>query len=227
MKFGAPILTSELSGALGGIVGSKSRGGVGYFRTRVRPGNPRTTNQSIVRALLTSLAASWRATLTALQRAAWSAIASPTESGIDAYVRANVNLLQTAEGTLHGPVLAAPASAALSTPYVVVTDPVIDDSANTLVLTVPAATDRKCGYAVYLAPPQSPSRASRQFPFTFLGQVASDEDTPVTIPIPFAFQGATAKVQYVRLVAVGYDSSGGDPVGTVGTPQEFRLTIVA
>lgn len=93
MKFGTPILTTELSGSLNGITASRARGGIGYFRTRVTPSNPRTYLQTVIRAILSGVAAAWRLTLTTPQRAAWTAIAKTGESGIDRFTAANTQVM--------------------------------------------------------------------------------------------------------------------------------------
>lgn len=119
MKIGNITTTTEQSGSLGGLVGSNARGGVKYYRARVRPSNPRTGAQTNVRATLSGIAAAWRNTLTNAQRAAWSAIAGAGESGIDRYTAANTVVQQG--GTARQDT--APASAVL--PWLVV-PPVAD-----------------------------------------------------------------------------------------------------
>jgi len=94
MKFGDPLLSSELSGALAGVVGSKARGGVNYFRVRARPGNPKSYLQNSVRSIVSGLAAAWKSVLSDTERAAWAALASGSESGIDVYVGNNSHLLR-------------------------------------------------------------------------------------------------------------------------------------
>lgn len=83
-----------MRGKIGGAVASKARGGIKYFRALVTPSNPRTTQQSRIRAILTGIAAAWTATLTTPQRAAWSALARDQESGIDVYAATNSILVQ-------------------------------------------------------------------------------------------------------------------------------------
>jgi len=98
-KFGAIVVDGR--GKLGGHVASRNRAG-SYFRTKVTPVNPNTSFQQMVRALLTSLAQTWR-TLTADQRSAWNSavqdfartdifgdIKNPT--GFNLFVRLNTNI---------------------------------------------------------------------------------------------------------------------------------------
>ena len=70
MKF-KPLLGSDLSGHLGGIVASHNTYG-GYFRQRVSPVNPRTPAQYAQRTALSAISQTWRALDPGLQ-AAWAA----------------------------------------------------------------------------------------------------------------------------------------------------------
>lgn len=114
IKFGAMVVDGR--GKLGGHVASKNRGGT-YFRTKVSPINPQTTRQSAVRSQLTGWAQAFRS-LTAAQIAAWnSAVANftntdifgdvKTPSGINLYVKLNMNLEQVGGTALSDPPLPA------------------------------------------------------------------------------------------------------------------------
>lgn len=226
MKVTSAILTT-MSGKLGGAVAATARGGVKYFRALVFPGNPRSQSQTLVRSILSRFAARWRSTLNDASRAAWALIAPDDSSGIDAYIRANATLALTAEGQGFGPVDTAPASLALGTDYAL-PEPVIDNSANTIAFVLGEPAERLCGYAVFLSSPQSSSRLARQFPYRYLGEIASDAAAgAATIAIPAAYQGATGQAQYAKVVALGYTTSGGNANGQTGTPQEFRCLIQA
>lgn len=107
MRIGEITTTTLQRGSLGGLVGSVARGGIQYYRKRSLPSNPRTYLQTVVRAILSGVAAAWRNTLDNTQRAGWTAIAKTGESGIDRYTAANVPIMQS--GTAR--VDAAPASA--------------------------------------------------------------------------------------------------------------------
>lgn len=224
MKVTSAILTT-MSGKLGGAVASKARGGIQYFRKLVIPSNPRTTGQTTIRAILSQLAGSWRTVLTDVQRAGWTAISPDSSSGIDTYVAANAGPMQGIAATEY-PIEDAPASRALATPYQIVTPPVIDNSANTLTVSCPAAAGRLCLYEIYITRPQNSSRLARQFPYQHQTSIASDSDGPVVYALPANFQGNTGQHQFVKVVAYGHES-GGDPTATVGIPQEFDVTIVA
>lgn len=96
MKF-IPTLGGEFSGAAGGIVASRNKGGA-YLRRRAVPTNPNTQLQQARRSALATAAINW-SNLTAEQRSAWAAYAAGTPivdrigqtitlSGQQAYVRA-------------------------------------------------------------------------------------------------------------------------------------------
>lgn len=95
-----PLLGTDLSGKVGGIVASHNRGGA-YFRAATIPTNPNTPFQQVVRASVAQLAAQWESTLTQLQRDAWAVYATNVTltnrigeqmnvTPLDMYVRSNV-----------------------------------------------------------------------------------------------------------------------------------------
>lgn len=66
-----PLLGTDLSGSVGGIVASHNRGGA-YFRNRSIPTNPNTTQQGVVRGAVNQLSSAWGTDLTQAQRDAWT-----------------------------------------------------------------------------------------------------------------------------------------------------------
>lgn len=101
-----PLLGTDLSGSVGGIVASHNRGGA-YFRNRSIPVNPNTPQQQVVRGFLAALTSLWGDTLTEVQRDAWdtyalnvplpNAIGEPRNvGGLPMYIRSNVPRLQVA-----------------------------------------------------------------------------------------------------------------------------------
>lgn len=100
-----PILGTDLSGKLGGIVASHNAGGV-YFRAATIPTNPNTPFQQVVRTAVAALTAAWNDALPQIQRDAWDLYADNVKltnrigeqinvSGLAMYVRSNVPRLQT------------------------------------------------------------------------------------------------------------------------------------
>jgi len=219
MKFGAPILTSELSGSLGGVVASSARGGVGYFRVRARPGNPRAIAQTTVRTILAGLASLWRSTLTALQRTGWAALAASGESGIDAYARANFQARLAGELATNTP----PVSIGLDDPTIL-TAAVVDASAHTVTPTTFTGTVTR-SMNVYVSRPQNASRLSQQFGFTYAGTI-KEGNTFITLAATHpAFNLTAGDVVYVRCVEFG--EVGEEDAARVAIAQEFRSIVVA
>lgn len=218
MKFGSPLLSTELSGALGGVVGATARGGVGYFRARVRPGNPKSYAQTLLRSIMTSLSGYWATTLTGTQRSNWEGISPAESSGIDTFIKGN---MQNALAG-HATVADAPASLALgNTPIATIT---VDASSKTIAFTG-FVTSADQELSVYATRDQAASRLSRQFSYQYVGH-AEVAETSVLIPSTHPLYNLQAgDVCYVRVVP--YGAEGGADEGKVGTAQEFRCVVVA
>lgn len=106
----------QRSGAQGGIVWSRNRGGA-YIRGRGMPTNPNTDRQATVRQAVSTLTSRWSDVLTDADRFRWNLYAESITvlnrlgqerklSGINHYVRSNVPRLQHAlPGVDQGPVV--------------------------------------------------------------------------------------------------------------------------
>lgn len=111
-----PLLGTDLSGKVGGIVASHNAGGA-YFRAATIPTNPNTLFQQTVRAFVAALTSAWQTTLTQLQRDAWELYADNVTvtnrigeqiniSGIAMFVRNNVARMQaTGNALLNAPIV--------------------------------------------------------------------------------------------------------------------------
>lgn len=117
MKFLSAIVT-QTSGSIGGITGASNRGG-NYFRARVAPVQPRTVPQQNVRALLSSISASWKG-LSTTDIAGWNALAatitlkdslgnSYTPSGAQLFNSCNINLVNIGSAQITTPPPGTPA----------------------------------------------------------------------------------------------------------------------
>jgi hypothetical protein len=217
MKFGNPLFTSELSGKLGGMVASKARGGVGYFRVRARPGNPRTTLQSTARLILSALAASWVSVLDDTERAAWAGIAPSDSSGIDAYVRANTQL--GLAGIAY--VDAAPVSASLAVaPMNTITIVSGDNELNFTNVT----TNANLRVNVFVSrTPQRSSRLAQQYHTAYAGTKtlnAAGVNTVDLTAVPGMPLPTTGEIFYVRFVQF-------NTLGQVATEQIARVVCTA
>jgi len=100
-----PLLGTDLSGKVGGLVASHNAGGA-YFRAATIPTNPNTTFQQAVRNAFAQLSSLWVDTLTQTQRDEWELYAANVPltnrigeqhnvSGLNMYVRSNTPRLQT------------------------------------------------------------------------------------------------------------------------------------
>jgi hypothetical protein len=217
MKWLSPVFT-ELSGKLGNVVGSSARGGVNYLRSRVNPSNPKSSLQTRVRTVLSTLAAYWRNTLTDVQRAAWTALAGDTESGIDVFLKCNSNPAFNGETIT----AAAPASPVLTrAPFTTCT---IDASAHSITFDSNMG-DPDIKGQVYASAPQRSSRLAQQFPFSFVGSIPSD-DLSVAIQANHpAYSAVAGQIVYVKIVPYGVP--GEAQAATVGNAQIFRCVVVA
>lgn len=230
MKFGQPLLTSELSGSVGGVVASSSRGGIGYFRVRRIPGNPRSPEQSRLRSILSSVAAAWLS-ITDAQRADWTAKATAGESGIDVFVNANVPLVQGG-GTR---VSAAPATLGGTWTPPTLADP---ETGNAPIVGGISATDHWNATAggvidIYVSTGmQTTSRLSQQFPFRFGGSVVRAGVAVTNAALEAAIGAAIGEVLtattnlvpgnvfYIKLLVRSV-------TGQISLPTIYRLTTVS
>jgi hypothetical protein len=221
MKFGQPILSSELSGSLAGVVASSSRGGTNYFRVRATPGNPRSFAQSTMRLILTGISAAWASILTDPQRSDWAALAPSNSSGIDAFNKVNAHQLLGGLARLDD----APATLAFATaPYGSVS---VDASAHSVVLPALAAAPNDASVNVFISKPQRSSRLSQQFGFTYAGTLA-DVQTGGSVVMNSqhpAYNLTAGDIVYVRLVQFEGDADA--TPGPVATEQDFRVVVVA
>ena len=214
MKWISPIFSS-LSGKLGGAVGTTSRGGTKVLRSLIIPGNPRSIYQTTVRLIMTSMAAAWASTLTDLQRSVWESISPPNSSGIDSFVKGNMQRLLGALARVDD----APATLALTTTPVLTV--AVDASAHTVTFT---AVDALQAMNVYVSKPQNSSRLSQQFPETFAGKAAATVAT-ITLAVTHpAYNLVAGDIVYVKLVKFGADATN---AGQVATEQLFRVVVVA
>ena len=99
-----PLLATDLSGKVGGLVASHNAGGA-YFRAATIPTNPNTPFQQAVRGFLSTLTAAWNDVATPGERVSWETYAANVLitnrigeqvniSGLAHYVRSNVPRLQ-------------------------------------------------------------------------------------------------------------------------------------
>jgi hypothetical protein len=197
-----PVLGTDLSGKLGGIVASHGPGGA-YFRAASIPTNPNTPQQQAVRNAVSSLTSTWVTGLTQAQRDAWDVYGDNVKitnrigeqvniSGLAHYVRSNVARIQAGQARVDdGPTTFDLGGHALVTisGFSEVTQ-LGSFSFNTSGITDPWANEAGGFMFVYLSRPQNPGINFFRGPYRFSVNIVGDPAPPVSplfIPVPFAF----------------------------------------
>ena len=195
MKIKSQILT-QVSGSLGGLVGSHNRGGM-YFRARSIPVNPATQYQAAVRQALAQLNARWVTTLTAGQRLLWAVYADNVPltdtlgeprnvTALNMYLRSNV------VGIQNGLSIVDDAPTTYDTggdaEFLVGTSSV-DATADELDLAFDNgeswANETGGAMIVAVSRPQNASINFFKGPFRTVGTIDGDDTTPPTSPATF------------------------------------------
>lgn len=197
-----PLLGTELSGRIGGVIASHNAGGT-YFRAGTIPTNPNTIFQQAVRTGVASLTSSWNSILSAAQRAAWDLYAFNVKvtnrigkqvniSGLAMFVRSNVARVQAGED----PVITAPAEFNLgvytkgSALNATVAAQTIDINFIAGLPADPWLLETGAFLLVYVSRPQNESINFFKGPYRFAGSLQGDAippTSPFTVNAPFAF----------------------------------------
>lgn len=194
-----PLLGTDLSGSVGGIVASHNRGGA-YFRNRSIPVNPDTLPQQSVRSAVSQLSIAWGDDLTQVQRDGWEAYGAAVGvqnrigdtiflTGQQMYIRSNsppvANLITRQDdapttlnlGTFTPPTIT---SITAATSVMLLAFTTADDWVN--------EDDSKL--YVYVSRGHSPTRnypnVSMRFADTIDGNLSAPPTSPASITIPFA-----------------------------------------
>jgi len=180
IKFGSFIVDGR--GKIGGHVASKNRGGA-YLRTKVSPINPQTTRQAAVRSQLTGYAQGFRS-LTASAIAAWnSAVANFTKtdifgdikqpSGINLYIKLNMNLEQVGGTPLTTPPLPGDVPAVDSVSLVA------DSSPQTFTITFgPSPVPANTAFIIEATPGVSAGKSFVKSEYRQIGYLAAAATSP-------------------------------------------------
>ena len=197
-----PLLGTELSGRIGGIIASHNKGGA-YFRAGTIPTNPNTIFQQAVRTAVASLTSSWNSTLSEAQREAWDLYAFNVPvtnrigkqvniSGLAMFVRSNVARTQAGEDA----VITAPSTFNLGV-YTRGQATNATEAAQTLDLTFepvlpqdPWLIETGSFLLVYVSRPVNASVNFFKGPYRFAGSLEGDAvppTAPFVVNTPFAF----------------------------------------
>ncbi len=196
-----PLLGTDLSGKVGGIVASHNAGGA-YFKAATIPTNPNTIQQQAVRTIMSALTVAWNSTLSAAERLAWEVYAVNVKltnrigeqvnvSGLSMFIRSNVarqqigvdaviaapttfNLGQLAKAQATG---ATEAGQTISIAFgaTIPVDPWISEAGSWL--------------AVYVSKPQNASINFFKGPYRVAGSLQGDPTppaSPLVVTVPFA-----------------------------------------
>ena len=193
------LIATDLSGSIAGVTASRNKGGA-YFRERVTPVNPNSTQQAAVRALMSSLTAIWRDTLDAAERELWNVYGQNTPmtnrigetvfiSGLSHYIRSNIPRMQAGLARID----AAPTSFGLAeagTIAVTGADEGTQLVAFTFDNSAPWAGASGGHLLVYVSRPQGPATNFFKGPYRFAGRIngaPTPPSSPASVTAPFVF----------------------------------------
>lgn len=239
MKIRSAFLT-EMSGKLGGAVGSTARGGIQYLRKLVIPSNPSTALQTAIRNAVSSASAVWASVLTEEQQEAWWDLAEGSQTGKSLFSKVNQpriyaqNTGRTVKSSGGAPtnpltyLADPPETFAAVFGGVVIT---ADASANTLILPsilgtetwrVGSTADAPSIIYVFASAEQNSSRFSRQHPYQLVKAIVFENTTTVTPAAidmdALGFAMIEGKVMYIKVVVQ-------DPLGGLSVAQETRTVV--
>ena len=197
-----PLLGTDLSGKVGGLVASHNSGGA-YFRAATIPTNPNTIFQQAVRTAVASLSSVWQMVLSQAQRDAWQLYADNVTltnrigeqhnvSGLAMYIRSNVPRLQASIARLD----VAPAIFNLgvfsrgAAENATAGGQTIDIAFTVIGPQDPWVTTVGSFLLVYVSRPQNNGIEFFKGPYRFAGSLQGDPAppaSPFTVTAPFAF----------------------------------------
>jgi hypothetical protein len=211
MKIKSALVT-QVSGSIGGMTGSRNRGGL-YLRSRAIPTDPATPAQVSARNIFGVVSAAWSSVLTAAQREAWSLYASNVPvtdrlgdsillSGQQWYVAANSLRLRAGIGIVNdGPTTFSRPS------FTEPTGLSIDDNGDigfAFTNTDEWATETGGALIVFAGKPVGAGINFFKGPFRFADSVDGDDTTPPTSPadLDSPFACTVGQKVWIRVVAV-------------------------
>lgn len=196
MKFKSQVYT-QASGSIGGITYSRAKGGTMYTRSRAIPTDPATSNQTLVRALMSFLVNTWMTGLSAAQRQGWESYAANVPvtnvlgdqvflSGQNWYVGSNVLRGQAASKLAAGISLASDASVEYNRGDYTAPSAVAYDTTTGLSLafdnTDDWANEDDAGMLVFQGSPRPLTQNFFKGPFRLVGAIEGDSTTAPTSP---------------------------------------------
>jgi hypothetical protein len=210
VSYGAGI--SIASGSMGGSTASRNRYGA-YWRSKVMPVNPGSTQQTNQRSYFSELASKWML-LSSAVRADWQTYANNTAvvdalgatihlTGQNWYVGANsLRKLAGLAEVSAAPTLFGRPAVTLPTLTVTAGDPI----SVAFTATDPWATATGGALLIFASDSKSPSTNYCKGPFRYAGKIAGSATpptSPATVPAPFVY--AEGQRVYWRAVALTAD----------------------
>jgi len=208
MKWKSALVTA-LSGKIGGLIASHSKG-INYFKAWASPTNPSTARQQAVRNNFAALADAWNSTLTAAQRTAWNLYGATVDfldnqgdvinlSGYSQYQRSNGAALIAGLPRVD----AAPTNFTLAA-----TDPAfvptVDETNQQISVvfddTLAWVDEDDAAMLIYMSSPQNPGVEYIGSPIRYAGCFLGDSGTPLTSPQVLAVPFAVATGQKVKVL---------------------------
>lgn len=224
-KFG--MIVTQGSGKIGGHVASRNRAGA-YFRTKVTPINPQTTNQQNARARLTTFSQAWRG-LTQAARDAWNSVVSDfartdifgdlrNPTGFNLYQRLNNNLQIVGAATIDTP----PVPQAVDTVQIgaLVADVGVGDA---ITIATSGAVPANTAMQVWATPGQSPGKNFVKSEYRLIEVFEATDTSPHDIQTSYIARfgdPAAGQKVFVRIVFVNTNT------GQVSTPQEASTIVI-
>ena len=194
MKFLSGLVT-RVSGSVGGLVGSRNRGGM-YLRSKSMPVDPANVFQQHARSHFAALASRFSDILTTPQREAWDLYAENVQlpdsmgvprnvGGIGMYVRSNVP-----RGVAALPLVDDAPSIFTLGSFTLIDTPTATDAGDLIGFvfdnTDEWANEDESAMLLFVGRPKNPGQNFFKGPFLFAGMVEGDAITPPTSPASIA-----------------------------------------
>jgi len=196
-----PLLGTDLSGKVGGLVASHNAGGA-YFRAATIPTNPNTIQQQAVRTIMSALTVAWNSTLTAAQRLSWEVYADNVPltnrigeqvnvSGLSMFIRSNVARQQIGvDAILDGPTVFNLGQLAKAQPTAATeAGQTVSIEFGATIPVDPWISEAGSWLAVYVSRPQNESINFFKGPYRVAGSLQGDPAppaSPLVVTVPFA-----------------------------------------
>lgn len=214
MKTKYSAIIDEARGKLGSVVASTGKGG-SYMRGRVIPFNPKSVDQTAIRAKLATYSQAW-ASLTENQRTLWNDAVGDwknsdvfgnklTPSGFNLFCALNINLAILGIAQINTP----PAQSSVPA-LITLSATQVHNGATTLVFT-PTPSDANTQYVVEATKPMSAGRSKAFSEYRIVKVCPAGQTSPLAITVDYAnkFGGPGQAGQKVFFRVYGIDTTSG------------------